>query len=114
MRAGVIPELGDQRMLLERGLNNGPLHAAAAAVHEAELRQARLVRGADVFLDHRRNVARRERVEIQLRLDGDVVNHVGAGVTRRRSYGCFRYSAMTLVVMPPRTENDPVTVILRG
>lgn len=75
VRAGVVPELGDERMLLEGGLDDGPLHAAAAAVNEPELREARLMGGAHVFLDHRRDVARSERVQVQLGLDREFVHH---------------------------------------
>ena len=67
------------------------------------------MRGRDVLLDHRRDIRRRERVQIELRLDGKLEGIVGHGV--RRMAGC---SATTVVVMPPRAVKAPVTVIRRG
>ena len=58
MRRGIVPELGDERMPFERLLHDGALGAAAAAMHEAELSKAGLMRGVDVFLDDGRDVAR--------------------------------------------------------
>lgn len=94
-------------MPLECGLHDAALDAAPAAVHEPHLPKPRFVRGSNVFLDDRGDVARRERVEIQLRFDGHFVRH-------GRAYTCFTCSAVTVVVIPPRTVNAPVTVIRRG
>ena len=108
---GVVPELGDQRMLLERRLHDAALHAAAAAVDEAQLAQAGFVRGADVLLDDGRDVARGEGVEIELRLDGNCgAGSAGFGSRRTSTYSADR----RYVVMPPRAVNAPVTVMRRG
>ena len=74
---GGVPELDDQRMPLERLLHDAALNALAAAVNQPDLAQAGLVRGVDVFLDHRRDVARRERVEVEMIFDREC-----GGVTR--------------------------------
>ena len=84
MGAGVVPELGDEGMTLERLLDDAALDAAAAAVNEAQRAQTARVRGRDVLLDHRRDILRRERVQIELRLDGKLEGIVGHGVRRRR------------------------------
>jgi len=86
-------------MPIERGLDDAALHAAPAAVNQTNLGQPRAGGGADVFVDHRRDVAWIEGVQIQLAFDGDL--HA-------------RYSAVTTVLMPPRTEKSPTTVIRRG
>lgn len=43
-----------------------PLHAAAAAVHQAQPQHPGLAAGAHVLLDHRRDVGRREGVQVEL------------------------------------------------
>lgn len=73
MRRAVVPELGDERMLVERALDDAALDAAAAAVHEAQAPEARGMRGANVFVDNVGNVARGEGVQIELGLDWDAV-----------------------------------------
>lgn len=75
MRISVVPEFGDERMLLERSLHDATLHAAASAVHEPQLAQAGFMRRADELLHHGRNVTRGKGVEIELRLDGNFVRH---------------------------------------
>ena len=52
----------------------GALDAAAATVHEPQFAQACVVRGADVLLDDDRNIRGRERVQIEFRLDRDLVS----------------------------------------
>ena len=69
-----VPELGDQRMPFQHLLHDASLHALAAAVDQPDLAQSRLVCGVHVFLDDRRNVTRRERVQVEVSLDGDVVS----------------------------------------
>ena len=51
------------------------LHAATASVNNADFAKTRARSGVDVFLDDRRNVARRKGVQIDLRLDRHVMNH---------------------------------------
>jgi len=66
-----VPEFHDERKVLQRVLNDAALHAFAAPVNESHFTQARFVRGGDVLLDDRRDVTRRERVEIDRVFDGD-------------------------------------------
>jgi hypothetical protein len=56
-------------VLVERGLNDAPLHAAPAAVHQPHLGQAGGRRGLDVVIHNRRDIARQKRVEIELALN---------------------------------------------
>jgi len=67
-----VPEFDDERMLLERVLDDAALHAFPASVNQAHFAQTRLMRGVDVLLDDRRNITRRERVEIDRVFDGDL------------------------------------------
>ena len=76
MRVCIVPELGDERMPLEGRLHDAALDAAAPAVNETHLSQARLVGGTDVFLDNGRDVTRAERVEVELGLDWDGMRQV--------------------------------------
>ena len=65
MRAGIIPELSDERMLVERPLDHGALDALAAAVNQPHFPETRLVRRADIFLHDIDNLTRREGVQVQ-------------------------------------------------
>ena len=65
MRAGIIPELSDERMLVERPLDHGALDALAAAVNQPHLTKAGLMRRAHVFLHYVDNITRREGVQVE-------------------------------------------------
>ena len=90
-------------MAFERVLDDPALDALAAPVNQPDLSQARLVRGSNVLLDNRRDVSRRERMEIELRVDWNSPQSE-----------LFTYAAVTDVAMPPRGVKAPTTVILRG
>ena len=72
MRLRRVPEFHDERVVLERVLDDATLHAFAASVNQPHLTQARFMRSADVLLDDRRDVSRRERVEIDRVFDGNL------------------------------------------
>jgi len=55
----------------ERRLNDPALHTAPASVHQPHLPPTRRRGGIDVIGDDVRNVARRERVQIEFALDGN-------------------------------------------
>jgi hypothetical protein len=57
---------------LERRLHDAALHAPPAPVNQPHLAQTGFNRGVDVIGDDTRDVARRERVKIQLALNRDV------------------------------------------
>ena len=76
MRVGRIDEAGDERMLFEHRLDDPALDALAAAVNQSNLAQTRLVRGAYVFLDHGRDIARRERVQVERSIDRNLMGVV--------------------------------------
>ena len=101
VRRRVVPELDDERMVLEGRLDDAALDAAAAAVDEAHLAQAGVVRGVEVIAHDRGDIFRTKRVQVDLGLDRQAMDH-------------FLYSAMTVVVMPPRALNAPVTRIDLG
>ena len=69
MRIRIVPELDHARVAIERRLHDAALHAAPAAVHHAHLVEAGRRRRVHVVGNHTRNVARRERMEIDLALD---------------------------------------------
>jgi hypothetical protein len=85
-------------MALERRLNDSPLYASPAPVHEPHLPPPGGRRRVDVVRDDSWNIPRRERVEIELAFDGDaywLVSHQSKGnhentKTRKRP---FRFSS---------------------
>src|SRR5260221_5032856 len=115
-------------MAIERRLHDAALHASPAAVDDAHFVEAGGPGGVDVLGDDRRDVARRECMQIDLALDRQVDGirrHVRQkrGTTpfsRKRGrtpfFGqpLFAYAAVTTVLMPPRTEQSPTTVMRRG
>ena len=108
-------------MPLERRLHQPALHPSAAAVDQPDFAQAGRVRLADVLIDHRWNVARMERVKVERVLDGDVMRVIRAvrhgrqtAAAVARSPAFFTYDAVTTVLIPPRTEKSPTTVIRLG
>jgi hypothetical protein len=70
-----IPEFNDQRMLIERALDDSTLNTFAAAVDEANFSETGFVRRVDVFLDDRLDVARSKGVKVQAIFDRDAVRH---------------------------------------
>jgi hypothetical protein len=66
VRRRIVPELHDRWMAFERGLHDAALHAAPAPVHQTYFGQALGGGGRDVLVDHRRDVARSKRVQIEL------------------------------------------------
>jgi hypothetical protein len=87
-------------MVLECLLDDASLNALAASVNQPHFAQAGFMRGTDVLLDDRCDVARRERMEIDRVFDGDLLQD--------------GYDAVTIVFMPPRTAKSPTTVMRRG
>jgi hypothetical protein len=106
-------------MLVERALHESALHALAAPVNQPDLPKPRCVSRPDVLFHHVDDVARRERVEIQRILDRHFV-HVSKPPAPQREASpappgeASSYSAITDVVIPPRAEKSPVTVIRFG
>ena len=72
---GGIPELLDERVALERLLDDAALDTLAASVDEPYLAEARRVRGGDVLVHDRCDVAGIEGVKIEGAFDGDPVGH---------------------------------------
>src|SRR5262245_11508851 len=110
MRAAIVPELGNVGMTVEEGLNHSALHAPATTVDDAYFSQSGGRRRANVFVNNRWHVGRVKRVKVDLSVDrnADRLDHV-----RNRCQG-FLYSAVTVVLIPPRTEKSPTTRIWRG
>jgi hypothetical protein len=70
-----IPEFGNQRMPLERPLNDAALHARAAAMDQPHFAKSGGVSGGDVFVNDGRDIARREGVQIERGFDRNVMGH---------------------------------------
>ena len=87
-------------MVLQCLLDDAALDAFAATVNQPHLAQTCFVRGGDVLGDDRRDVARREGVEVERGFDWDFFQD--------------GYDAVTTVFMPPRTAKSPTTVMRFG
>ena len=77
VRVRVVVKLDDERMAVERRLNDAALNAAAASVDQSQLAQSRRVCRVDVFIDDRGDIRRLEHVEIELGLDRNPVDVAG-------------------------------------
>ena len=66
-----VEELEHERVLVEHLLHDAALDSPASAVNQADLAEARSVRGAHVFVDHRPDVRGQEGVEIEATFDRD-------------------------------------------
>ena len=60
-----IPELLDEGMIFQRLLDDAALNTLAASVNQAHLSEAGFVCGGDVLGDDRRDVARREGMQVE-------------------------------------------------
>ena len=76
MRRRIVAEFLDVGMAVECGLDDSPLYAAASPVNQANLAKTRAGGRLDVGLDNRRNVARRERMQIEVILNRHAVRIV--------------------------------------
>ncbi len=120
----IVPEFDDVRVAFKGRLNDAALDAGAASVDQAHFRQAGSSCRGHEFINDGYDVARGERVEIELAFDGDSQRFVRHAQETRPGYarrpgsstrcGLAVYSALTVVLMPPRTEKSPTTVIRRG
>src|SRR3989338_5344840 len=70
-----VPELLDERMTVERLLDDAALDSLAAAMDQANLVEARCMGGGDVLLHDGPDVAGGEGVQIERSFDGDPVGH---------------------------------------
>ena len=71
-----IPELDDERMPIERLLNDAALNATAAAVNETDFAESRIVRRVHVLFNDRLDVARIEGMEVDGAFNRDAFGHV--------------------------------------
>ncbi len=102
MAFGRVSVRFDQRVGPQRLLHARPLDTDAASVNEANLPQARGVRGVNVFLDYRGDLGGRKRVEIERAVDrnamrvGLVVGHSSLRTWSVCPYWRARSSAVRL------------------
>ena len=78
MGFGGVPVGLDRRVLRQHAVDGRALDPYPASVHEADFRQSRFVGGVDELLDHRRNITRRERMQVERAFDRDAVRHAAA------------------------------------
>ena len=125
MRRGIVKKFQHERVPFERLLDDAALYADAAAVDEAHVVESCRMRFVDVVRDDRGDVSRRERVQVEGAFDrdpkrpslGDVegvlILHF-SWLGQLRIAAALSYLTVTSVLMPPRTEKSPTTVIWRG
>ena len=134
VRFRCVPEFLDERMAFERLLHDAALDAFSAAVNQSDFTESGGMCGIDVVLDNRPDVARRKRMQIERVFYGNLVGVFGLQLSTfrfRHEQGLpaadvqalasgavaesrSSYEAVTTVLMPPRTEKSPTTVIRRG
>src|SRR5262249_14792483 len=104
----IVPELGHLRLTSEGGPPRAAPHAAPASVDDADFVEPGSGCGVDVVGDYRGDIPRRKRMEINLALDGQVNRRVriphSAFRIAERPQSPREYSAVTVVLIPPRTE----------
>ena len=98
----VVAEFDHERVPIECLLDDAPLHTAPPTVDESHFCQPSLDSGRNVLFDDGGDVPRLKRVKVQRVFDRDLVCHAPL------------YVAVTWVVMPPRAEKLPTTVIRLG
>lgn len=112
MRRRIVEKLQHEGVPFEGLLHDPALHPRATAMNQPHLAQSFRMRLVEVLFDDRGDVARREGVEVELAFDGDPQR-----VLILHCYGveaCWSYRTVTSVLMPPRTEKSPTTVMRRG
>jgi hypothetical protein len=67
---GIVPELADERVLIERSLDQGTLHATATAVNQPDLAESSLMRCAQILLNHFDDIPRRKGMQVEGILKG--------------------------------------------
>lgn len=72
----VVPELDDLVVAIERALDDATLDAASTSVNQPNLVESRGRGRVDVLIDDRRNVARRECVQIEFAKNRDADGHL--------------------------------------
>jgi hypothetical protein len=72
MRFRRVPEFDNERMALERVLNDAALNALSATVNQADLPEPGVPRSLDIVADECLDIARLERVEVDRILDRDL------------------------------------------
>jgi hypothetical protein len=120
---GRVVERLDEGVFAEHLLHPRALDADAAPVYQPDLVEAGLVRGPQVLIHNRRDIARREGMQVERPFDGDWVGvHATCYLaelkfgptTGAARYLPFSYTAVTVVRMPPRGVKAPTTFIRRG
>jgi hypothetical protein len=112
MGGGIVKKFHDQRVALQRLLHDASLDSAPAPVNQPDFAEPFRVCLAKVLVNNRWDVSRRKCMEVERLFDGNT--------ERIFQFSCpypaagFSYRAVTSVLMPPRTEKSPTTVIRRG
>ena len=105
-------------MTVQGALDEATLNTAPPPVNQADFPEAGRMRGPHVLLDHILHLTRREGMQVERILDRYFVHCRvavrGPQVALRTPDQSASYSATTDVVMPPRAEKSPVTVIRFG
>ena len=74
VRRGIVPELHDPGMALERCLHDAALDASPAPVNQTDLSKTCSCGGVHVLVDYRRDVAGCKCMQIELGLNGHAVH----------------------------------------
>ena len=70
----IVPELGDERVLIERSLDQGTLDATSTPVNQPDLAESSLMRGAQILLNYVHDIPRRKGMQVERILDGQFMH----------------------------------------
>ena len=62
---GVVPELGDERVLIERALHHGALHSPPTAMNQPDFAESSRMRRAQILLNHVHDIPRGEGMQVE-------------------------------------------------
>src|SRR5712691_548252 len=105
MCPGIVPEFDDAGMLVESSLDDAALYAAAAAMDQPDFAEAGGRGRVDVGMHDRWNIAGRERVQIELRLDRDS-NRLGSHQPSAPRTAFRNYADVLIWTSPRDTETQ--------
>jgi hypothetical protein len=108
----IVKKFHNQGVALQRLLHDPSLNPSAATVNQPDFAEPFRICLAKVLVNNRWDIFRRECVEVERLFDWNA--------KRIFHFSClypaavFSYRAVTSVLMPPRTEKSPTTVIRLG
>ena len=74
MSLGIVPELADERVLIERSLDQGALHPTATPVNQPDFSESSLMRRYQILPNNVHDIPRRKGMQVERVLDGQFMH----------------------------------------